>query len=412
MEWVARIGIDWADQKHDWVLKDGSERRAGGVFLARPEAVHEWVRTVRARYPNGKILVSIEQSRGALIYALMQYDFLILAPINPRALALHRESLNLSGAKSDPKDADLICDFGANNFEKLRVLTADDPQTRKLGLMAEARRGLVDQRTGNVQALIAACKQYFPQVLEWFGGAGEQLTLAFLQTWPTLELARTIRRDRLRTFMREHSRWSNEKIDALYNSIRSAVALTPDEAITDSYAMLAQCLASLILALNEQVSSYDKRLDELSQSHPDYEVFASFPGAGKVMTARLIPAFGKDRDRWQDAREIQSYSGIAPVVESSGKHRWVHARWHCPKFLRQTFHEFALASIPHSEWAKAFYHQQRDRGAGHHAAVRSLAYRWMRILFRCWKNSETYDEALFLTQLRLRKSPIMKRLAA
>ena len=411
-KWVAQVGIDWADQKHDWVLKDGKGRRDGGEFSSKPEAVHEWVRSIRAQYPEGMILISLEQSRGALIYALMQYDFLILLPINPRALALHRQSLYLSGAKSDPKDADLICDFGADNIDRMRVLVPDDVQTRKLGLMAEARRGLVDQRTSHIQALTAACKQYFPQVLEWFGGAGEQLTLAFLQKWTTLEEARTIRRDSLRTFLRAHSRWSEEKTEALCNSIRSAVALTADEAIIESYALQAQSIAAVILVLNEQVSRYDKRLEELTQAHPDYEVFASFPGAGKVMTARLIPAFGKNRDRWQDAREIQSYSGIAPVVESSGKHRWVHARWLCPKFLRQTFHEFALASIPHCEWAKAFYHQQRDRGAGHHAAVRSLAYRWMRILFRCWKDKEAYDDERHLTQLRLRKSPLIKRLAA
>jgi len=271
---------------------------------------------------------------------------------------------------------------------------------------------MVDQSTSSIQALTAACKQYFPQILEWFGGAGEQLTLAFLQKWTTLEQARTIRRDSLRTFVRAHSRWPEKKIEALSSSIRLAVALTPDEAIIESYALQAQSIAAVILVLNEQVSGYDKRIETLSQSHPLYEVFDSFPGAGDVMTPRLIAAFGNDPDRWQDAREIQSYSGIAPVVDSSGKRRLVLARWHCPKFLRQTFHEFALASIPHSEWAKAFYRQQKERGARHHAAVRSLAYRWMRILFRCWKDQELYDDERHLTQLRLRKSPIIRRLAA
>ena len=82
-----------------------------------------------------------------------------------------------------------------------------------------------------------------------------------------------------------------------------------------------------------------------SPQHPDHELFASFPGAGKVMAPRLAVAFGEDRSRWQEAREIQSYSGIAPVVESSGRGVWVHARWRCPKFLKQTFHEFAQTSM-------------------------------------------------------------------
>jgi hypothetical protein len=36
----------------------------------------------------------------------------------------------------------------------------------------------------------------------------------------------------------------------------------------------------------------------------------------------------------------------------------------------------------------------------------------MRILFRCWKDEEAYDDERHLTQLRLRKSPLIKRLAA
>ena len=70
---------------------------------------------------------------------------------------------------------------------------------------------------------------------------------------------------------------------------------------------------------------------------------------------RLIVAFGTRRDRYQNAYEVQCYSGIAPVTESSGKSEWVHFRFACPKFLRQTFHEFAGHSIGQSEWAKAYY---------------------------------------------------------
>src|SRR5262245_5449746 len=60
-----------------------------------------------------------------------------------------------------------------------------------------------------------------------------------------------------------------------------------------------------------------------------------------AMTPQLIAALGTQRERYQTAHEVQCYSGIAPVVVTSGKQRWVHWRWACPKFLRQTFHEWA-----------------------------------------------------------------------
>jgi hypothetical protein len=93
---------------------------------------------------------------------------------------------------------------------------------------------------------------------------------------------------------------------------------------------------------------------------------------------------------------MQCYSGIAPVKEASGKSQWVHFRRTCPKFLRQTFHEFALHSIGQSEWAKSYYQLQRDKDKSHHAAVRALAFKWIRIIFRCWKDHRPYDEELYL----------------
>jgi hypothetical protein len=100
---------------------------------------------------------------------------------------------------------------------------------------------------------------------------------------------------------------------------------------------------------------------------------------------------------------MQRYSGIAPVKQSSGKREWVHFRFACPKFLHQTFHEFASHSIAHSEWAKAYYeHLRHDKKKDHHAAVRSLAFKWIRILFRCWKDGKPYDEEIYLQSLRRR----------
>jgi Transposase IS116/IS110/IS902 family len=117
----------------------------------------------------------------------------------------------------------------------------------------------------------------------------------------------------------------------------------------------------------------------------------------------LIAAFGTYRDRYQTAHEVQCYSGIAPVIESSGKQHWIHFRWACPKFLRQTFHEWALHSMSTSVWARNYYEQQRAKNKSHHAAVRALAFKWIRILFRCWQDRQLYNEAWY-EQARQRRA--------
>jgi len=106
-----------------------------------------------------------------------------------------------------------------------------------------------------------------------------------------------------------------------------------------------------------------------------------------VLAPRLLAPFGSQRERYANAEEVRTYSGIAPVTKRSKKRKWVHFRWACPKVLRQSPHEWAGHSIAHSLWARSYYQQQRERGKGHHAAVRGLAFKWIRIVFRCSERS-------------------------
>jgi hypothetical protein len=147
--------------------------------------------------------------------------------------------------------------------------------------------------------------------------------------------------------------------------------------------------------VRDAILSYDQQIETLARQHPDFAIIDSLPGAGPALVPRLIAALGTQRDRYQSASDLQAYSGIAPVLASSGKQHWVHWRWACPKFVRQTFHEWAAHSIGASAWAKAYYEQQRANGKPRNTVVRALAFKWIRILFRCWKDRKPYREDLY-----------------
>ena len=171
-------------------------------------------------------------------------------------------------------------------------------------------------------------------------------------------------------------------------------------------------LVRQLRCLIESIQQFDQQLKDRFQQHDDYTLFHSFPGAGPALGPRLLSAFGSNRNRFECAAEVQTLSGIAPVTERSGKSHWVHWRLACPKFLRQSFHEFAAQSILVSPWARAFYDQLRSHGTSHHAAVRTLAFKWIRILFRCWKNRTPYDEQIYLASLRRHGSPLCVALSS
>ena len=136
-------------------------------------------------------------------------------------------------------------------------------------------------------------------------------------------------------------------------------------------------------------------------------LFKSLPGAGEVYASRLTAALGSDRGRWESADELACLAGVAPVMERSGQSCRVRWRYFCPKFLRQTFHEYAGESIRHSFRARAYYESQRAKGKSHHAAARALAFKWVRIIFRCWQTRTVYDEVQYLESLRRKGSSLL-----
>ena len=153
------------------------------------------------------------------------------------------------------------------------------------------------------------------------------------------------RPDTLRTFFSEHHSGRTEINDRSLEGIRRAIPATHDTAVIASSVAAVGALVRLLRELRAPIQCYDEQIEAMTRQHPDFLIFDSLPGAGSALVPRLIVAFGTQRARYKSASELQCYSGIAPVLASSGKQAWVHWRWACPKFLRQTFHEWPAHSI-------------------------------------------------------------------
>ena len=414
---VALLGIDWADQSHELSLQPVAAPPSGAAGVERhqlphtPEAIRAWMGELRARFPVGAVGVAIETSRGPLVQALLDYDWVILYPVNPRSLARFRETFTPSGAKDDAPDADLLRELLAKHRERLRPWMPDTEATRALRRLVANRRHAVDLRTQFTQQLTAALKEYFPQALEWAGAdLGSEIACAFLVAWPTLEAVQQERPQRLRAFYTRHHCRRPERIEARLAAIREATPLTTDRAVIESGVLMVQMLARQLETLGVSIRRFDDEIATRFAAHEDAPLFSALPGSGAALAPRLLAAFGSDRTRFPLASDVQAFSAIAPVRERSGKSWVIHWRWSAPTFVRQTFHEFAQHSIRQSAWARAYYALQRTRGKTHHEAVRALAFKWIRIIWRCWQDRTPYDEARYLRALAERGSPLIHML--
>ena len=405
---AAFIGIDWADRKHDVCLQvPGTESVEASVVEHRPKAIEEWAHKLRERFAGQRIAVCLELSHGPIVSALLEHDIFVIYPVNPSTLAKYRRAFTPSRAKDDPTDAAIALELLRRHPERLKPLRHESPNMRALRRLVEARRDLVQDRvriTNRLAFTLKVIRRFL-----WFRDKETgRLRAAVPERWPSLPDAQRARRETIVDFFHAHSVRRASTIDRRVDAIKSERPLTSDAAVIEPARLLVEALLPQLRAVSAGIARLDDEIASRCQQLPDYFLFADLPGAGRVFSPRLLAAFGEQRDRFADASAFQKYTGIAPVTERSGNKHWVHWRWACPTFVRQTFVEWVASSVPHSFWARTFYERHRAKGASHNATIRALAFKWIRILFRCWVDRTPYNESRYLAALQKRQSPLLK----
>jgi transposase len=401
------IGIDWADRKHDFHGFDPQAGQFKGAFEQTPEDIDAFVAKLKQKFPDTIFEICVEQSKGALISGLLMHQGIRIYPINPAQLASYRKAMSHGGTKNDSFDAKLLAGFLQHYRDQLIPLSPDTPETRRLQVLTVDRRRIVDQRTALANEMQSILKQYFPLMLSLVRSRiHAEYICKMLLRWPTLDRLQRVKTTTLRKFFYACN-LRGDHVQEKLESIKQAKPLTSDQVILETYSIRVEHLAKQLLAHAKTISKYDELIENILKSHADYAIVKSLPGTAVHMQSRMIAALGTDRSRFETAGSLQSFSGIAPVTSQSGNTNLVNSRWACPKFVRQTFQEYAGLSITKSTWAKAYYLLQLSKGKKPPAAKRALAFKWQRIIFRCWKDRKEYDESKYLARLKDENSPLL-----
>ena len=407
-QFAACVGLDWGDQKHAWAWTADPAKTAPhtGTLVNSPEALHAWLEELGQRFAHRPVALAVETSRGPLIHLFGAYPWLTVYPIHPATSARYRAAFKPSGAKDDLPDALLLLELVRDLRHKLRPLPLPEAATRQLAALVQLRRDLVDRRTQVLLQLLALLKSYFPQAVELVGqDLTTDLARAFLHRWPDPLALKAARPDTLKRFYYQHSVRSEARVTQRLALAQQLRPLTTEEAVLMPARLHLAALLEQLRTLAKHVDLVQQQSHTLFQEHPEAYLFRELPGAGKALQPRLLVAFGEDRSLYPDPGSLQKYGGLAPVVERSGRQAWVHWRWQAPRFLRQTFVEWAGQTVVYSAWAKQYYQHMKAKGKSHHVILRALAFKWIRILWKCWQTHTPYDEARYLKQLLARRSP-------
>jgi transposase len=384
-------GLDWAKDAHHLTVVD----RAGKVELDLPfdHTAQGWAsfREKTAAFP--KLAVAIETSQGMVVEQVLAMD-LVVYPLNPKAAERYRDRKRPDGSKTDPIDAWCFADALRTDGHAWRALRPMDPLTMELRLLCRDEIALIAERTALVNRLQATLHEYYPVVLRAFDDWTQRWTWQFVIAFPTpAELANAGKR-KWEKFMHTHKLYRPDTAQKRLELFAQAMMFSnPNAAVTAAKSFLAVTLCEQLLTLGNRLEKYRARINALFAKHPDHHLFGSLPGAGEKIAPRLLGEIGSDREVFESAEGLQSYAGVAPVTQKSGKSHYVSIRRACNKVLRSTIHLWSGLTLIKCAWAEAYYRQKRKRGLGHAAALRCLGNRWLKIVWKMWQDGKPYDEA-------------------
>jgi transposase len=378
-----------------------------------PEELDRWWMQLKRDHPLARLIVAFEQPAPNLLAFFAPRGAAAIYALNPSATWAYRQSLVVSHARTDSSDAKHQALFVLHHLAELTAWTPPPRALVELDRLCEARRKLVNQRTATTNRLQAVLKRYYPQALQLMHeDIWRAMNLAFLRRWPSPQALQSSRLATLKSFFHKHGSRSADRWEQRAAVLSSLVALSAEEPISDL--LEGSVLVNLLETLNAAITRYDSTITDLFEAQPDDQLAQvnALPGAGPILSPRLLVALGQFADNCPCAEDLAAAVGIAPVTDQSGRMRKVYRRLRCDKHTRQTFVEWVKEACKHSVWSAAYVQRRQQAGHGFHIILRALAYKWIRILWKCWHDGVPYNEDIYLKRLREKGSPLVPSAAA
>jgi len=305
-----------------------------------------------------------------------------------------------------------------DRFQPLRPLIPHGELAAELrSLGRDDERACQDERR-LLNRLRADLLAVFPAAVQIAGpDMGAPTFLRMLQRWPTATALAATSRQELVAFARAaHSGYPERFADRVGQAL-GREHFTARQTLAQAKVDTIQLMVTQLLLIGAQRRTWERRMGQLllgaprhrggalpsqaerdrSQAVPGGELYLSFPGLGDRLAARIAGEIGDHPEQFQTPNSLQCYGGQAPVTRRSGKRELrITRRLACNRHLADAVHQWALASLRRSAWAKDSDDRQRDRGKDHHAALRALGNRWLEILWHCLQRQVPDDEAVHL----------------
>ena len=241
------IGIDWSEKKHDVVCMNEK-----GAVITQFQIAHSADGFVQLDSKLRKlgvtpenILIGLETAHNLLIDFLWDKGYSQVYVIPPNMTRSCQGRYRQSGARNDASDAHLIADLLRTDRHRLYPWHPDSCLTLELRAKVHWFMSLSRSKRRLESQLRAILLRYYPAALQVFGELDSQITLEFIQTYPTPQAATQLTLAEFKNFVRQH-RFPIGKIPGCFERLQAKQPEAARHTVL-AYQQQAVQLATLLL---------------------------------------------------------------------------------------------------------------------------------------------------------------------
>lgn len=148
--------------------------------------------------------IAVERSEGLLVEHLQAAGHIVFA-VSPRIAARARERYRVASVKDDRFDAFVLADTLRHEHRHWRALVVPSPLLAEIKALTRDRGRILETQQATEAQLRSILEAYHPAPARLFSSVDRQITLSFIEEYPTPQSASRLRATRVGGFCKRNN---------------------------------------------------------------------------------------------------------------------------------------------------------------------------------------------------------------